>query len=123
MILIKLRTLISGADKLHWPMPVDYTSAPPERRREFESAFRNLLKLQELLVVLIHHSNHTDLYNRALEVRKQDPVHSDLYALQALVHPVALRFKYHFESDRQTNRLDKVGLLRVTTESYAHFEV
>ncbi len=37
-----------------------------------------------------------------------------LYAIQALVQPIALRFKYHFEGTRQTNRLDKVskGLLR-----------
>lgn len=33
-----------------------------------------------------------------------------LYSLQALVHPVSLRFKYHFEGSRQTNRLDKVNL-------------
>lgn len=31
-----------------------------------------------------------------------------LYPLQALVQPVALRFKYHFDSERETNRLDKV---------------
>ena len=31
-----------------------------------------------------------------------------LYPLQALVRPVALRFKYHFEGTRPTNRLDKV---------------
>ena len=32
-----------------------------------------------------------------------------LYPLATLVRPVALRFKFHFEGDRQTNRLDKVG--------------
>jgi hypothetical protein len=31
-----------------------------------------------------------------------------LYPLQALVQPIALRFKYHFDGARQTNRLDKV---------------
>ena len=31
-----------------------------------------------------------------------------LYALQGLVQPVALRFKYHFEGTRATNKLDKV---------------
>lgn len=31
-----------------------------------------------------------------------------LYPLQALIRPIALRFKYHFEGTRQTNRLDKV---------------
>ena len=36
-----------------------------------------------------------------------------LYPLQALVRPVALRFKYHFEGTRLTNRLDKVCILSV----------
>ena len=31
-----------------------------------------------------------------------------LYPIQALIRPVALRFKYHFEGTRQTNRPDKV---------------
>jgi hypothetical protein len=31
-----------------------------------------------------------------------------LYPLQALAQPVALRFKFHFEGTRKTNRLDKV---------------
>lgn len=33
---------------------------------------------------------------------------SGLYPFQALVLPVSLRFKYHFEGTRQTNRIDKV---------------
>jgi len=31
-----------------------------------------------------------------------------LYPFQALVQPIALRFKYHFEGSRQTNKLEKV---------------
>ena len=31
-----------------------------------------------------------------------------LYSIQALVRPISLRFKYHFDGSRQTNRLDKV---------------
>lgn len=38
---------------------------------------------------------------------------SGLYPLQALVIPVSLRFKYHFEGTRQTNRLDKVSLNQI----------
>jgi len=33
---------------------------------------------------------------------------SGLYPFQALILPVSLRFKYHFEGTRQTNRIDKV---------------
>lgn len=49
------------------------------------------------------------------QIRKDRGVETEgLYAIQALVQPIALRFKYHFEGTRQTNRLDKVssGLLR-----------
>ena len=38
---------------------------------------------------------------------------SGLYPLQALIRPVTLRFKYHFEGPRQTNRVDKVCDLMV----------
>ena len=31
-----------------------------------------------------------------------------LLPLEVMVHPLALRFRYHFEGDKQTNRLDKV---------------
>lgn len=32
-----------------------------------------------------------------------------LYPLEALVQPLSLRFKYHFEGDRQTNQLHRVS--------------
>lgn len=34
-----------------------------------------------------------------------------IYPLETLVQPIALRFKYHFEGTRGTNRVDKVRLL------------
>ena len=36
------------------------------------------------------------------------PKAEGLYPLQALVHPIALRFRFHFEGQRPTNQLDKV---------------
>jgi hypothetical protein len=36
-----------------------------------------------------------------------------LYPLQAMVQPIALRFKYHFQGSRSTNRVDKVNRLRL----------
>lgn len=33
-----------------------------------------------------------------------------LSPLEEMVHPLNLRFKYHFSGDRPTNRLDKVSL-------------
>lgn len=44
------------------------------------------------------------------QIRKDKGLETEgLYAIQALVQPIALRFKYHFEGTRQTNRLDKVS--------------
>jgi len=36
-----------------------------------------------------------------------------LYPIHVLVQPLSQRFKYHFEGSRQTNKLDKVALLRL----------
>lgn len=43
-----LSLLLEAAEKLGWPMPVDYPSASPNDRSAFESAFVNLLKLQSM---------------------------------------------------------------------------
>jgi hypothetical protein len=43
--------------------------------------------------------------NTALRSEKEG-----LYPIQALVYPISLRFKYHFDGSRQTNRLDKVEI-------------
>ncbi|KAI0344153.1 hypothetical protein BDW22DRAFT_1355453 [Trametopsis cervina] len=87
-------TLLAAAEKLQWPLPVDYVSAPPEDRKAFEAAFANLLKLQNLAKKL-----HSEPQPRT----ERDGV----YPIEVLVQPVSLRFKYHFEGTRQTNRLDK----------------
>lgn len=95
-------------------MPVDYAAAAPTDKKEFEDAFYNLLKLQATYVLdplLV--SQHLTSSNRGERLRDssaQPRSEKDgLYPIQALVQPVSLRFKYHFESTRQTNRLDKVS--------------
>ncbi|KAF9229614.1 hypothetical protein BS17DRAFT_805254 [Gyrodon lividus] len=84
-------TLISASENLKWPSAVDFLAASKEDRTTFESAFLDLLRLQEI---------GESLYS---------PVQGNegLYPLQALAQPVALRFKYHFDAERETNRLDK----------------
>ncbi|KAF9243838.1 TIP-1 family-domain-containing protein [Melanogaster broomeanus] len=84
-------TLISASENLKWPATVDYLAASKEDRTAFESAFSDLLRLQEI---------GQSLYSLARE-------NEGIYPLQALVQPVALRFKYHFDAERETNRLDK----------------
>ncbi|KAI0080027.1 RINT-1 family protein [Panus rudis PR-1116 ss-1] len=86
-------TLLEVAEKLQWPGVVDYRAANVEDRKAFETAFSNLLKLQKI--------------GEKLNPSNSRSEKDGLYPLQALVQPVALRFKYHFESNRQTNRLDK----------------
>ncbi|KAH7883865.1 RINT-1 family protein [Phlebopus sp. FC_14] len=84
-------TLISAAENLKWPTAVDFLAASKECRAAFESAFADLLRLQEI----------------GASLQSPTPEHEGLYPLQALVQPIALRFKYHFDAERETNRLDK----------------
>ncbi|KDQ54870.1 hypothetical protein JAAARDRAFT_160141 [Jaapia argillacea MUCL 33604] len=100
--------LLEAAEKLKWPMRVDYISASPEDRKAFESAFLNILRLQSIGDKLHSSTN-----------QKQKT--QTLYPLQTLVHPIALRFKYHFDTSRGTNRVDKpewyfTHILNVITE-------
>ncbi|KAI9572694.1 RINT-1 family protein [Boletus coccyginus] len=83
-------TLTSASESLKWPTAIDYVAASKEDRTAFESSVSDLLRLQE-----IGDSLHPSRENEGL------------YPLQALVQPVALRFRYHFDSERETNRLDK----------------
>ncbi|KAF8213543.1 TIP-1 family-domain-containing protein [Mycena galopus ATCC 62051] len=87
--------LLVASEKLGWPMPVDYIAASPQDRKDFERTFSDLLKLQ----------------NIGEKLRPPNPNERSekdgLYPLQALIQPLSLRFKYHFEGTRQTNRMDK----------------
>jgi hypothetical protein len=110
-----LHSILSDtAEKIGWPMPVNYPAASAEDKRAFENAFSNLLKLQTMLVPfhdfflrlsipILVRGEKIRLPRVAARSEKEG-----LYPLQALVHPISLRFKYHFDGSRQTNRLDKV---------------
>ncbi|KAJ7042676.1 TIP-1 family-domain-containing protein [Mycena alexandri] len=88
-------SLLAASERLKWPMPVDYVAASPQDRKNFERAFSDLLKLQ----------------NIGEKLRPPNPKERSekdgLYPIQALIQPISTRFKYHFEGSRQTNRLDK----------------
>ena len=113
-MLVALRTLLSAAEKLHWPQPVDYLSVAPEDRERFEAAFLNCLRLQTLCVYISLCSGCGQpeglFRGKAIHALHDEPSsrNEGLYALEAMIEPIALRFKYHFEGTRQTNRLDKV---------------
>lgn len=75
-----------------WPSTtLDLTKDPA-----FEVCFVKLLDLQE---------PELQQYLDGTEREKDCP---PLLPLEVMVRPLALRFRYHFEGDKQTNRLDKV---------------
>ncbi|KAJ6604224.1 TIP-1 family-domain-containing protein [Mycena vulgaris] len=88
-------SLLAAAERLRWPMPVDYVAASLTDRKDFERAFSDLLKLQKIGEKLRPPNS------------KERSEKDGLYPLQALIQPISLRFKYHFEGTRQTNRMDK----------------
>lgn len=64
-----------------------------------------------------------ELQEPELEAREtMDTSHADeplvLLPLEVMARPLDLRFKYHFEGDRPTNKLDKVRYLRCFFPSY-----
>ncbi|KAG2368779.1 TIP-1 family-domain-containing protein [Suillus spraguei] len=87
--------LNSALENLQWPMAVDYPAASVHDRKSFESAFKDLILLQEI-------GENTEGLKTQLETGSQG-----LYPLETLAHAISLRFKYHFETERETNRLDK----------------
>ncbi|KAG1754984.1 RINT-1 family protein [Suillus paluster] len=87
--------LASALDNLKWPMPVDYPAASVHDRKSFESAFKDLILLQEIGENIEGSTNQLERGSEAL------------YPLETLAHAISLRFKYHFETERETNRLDK----------------
>ncbi|KAG8803228.1 hypothetical protein FRC16_006461 [Serendipita sp. 398] len=87
--------LIACAEKLKWPGAVDWLSTPVEDRQLFVAAFLKLLSLQEI----------GDSF--PIEPGDDSDVKSGVYPLQALAQPVSARFKYHFDGQRETNRIDK----------------
>ncbi|ORX39873.1 TIP-1 family-domain-containing protein [Kockovaella imperatae] len=94
---IMSQDLLKACEALKWPLRVDYASVSPAERRAFERSYQDLLVLQaegeamgRLPVLSPHWSSGTGLY-----------------PLQAMIQPIALRFKYHFQGSRNTNRVDK----------------
>ncbi|KAG2023112.1 RINT-1 family protein, variant 2 [Coprinopsis cinerea AmutBmut pab1-1] len=88
-------SLLEEAEKIGWPMAVEYAACDKDIRLSFERAFVKLLQLRQVKIKL--HEKHS----------LEDTEGGGLYPIEALVHPIALRFKYHFDGTRQTNRLDK----------------
>ncbi|OCF36565.1 hypothetical protein I316_01816 [Kwoniella heveanensis BCC8398] len=89
-------SLLKACEALGWPKKVIYEDVPLESRRTFERAYQDLLYLQ---------TEGDDLHGE--ERPKHWSAGVGLYPLQAMVKPIELRFKYHFQGTKGTNRVDK----------------
>jgi hypothetical protein len=82
--------------QIHWPTPK--ANIPAELREEWETAVVKLLDLQmPELEGMSYASGPGDKI-------KLPPV---LFPLEVLVQPMEMRFRYHFEGDKPTNRIDR----------------
>ncbi|QRW00303.1 RINT-1 family protein [Ceratobasidium sp. AG-Ba] len=89
--------LIAASEKIAWPLPINLTTVSPVDTESFRTAFSDMLALQ----------SEGEAFRSLDEATGEKTERDGLYALEALVHPVALRFKFHFDGTRPTNRLDK----------------
>lgn len=95
-------------------MTVDYANASTDQRTAFERAFLRLLQLQKVYAPLLDCESSLCSFSFCsseiiLSSSGSRSEKDGIYPLEILVQPVALRFKYHFEGTRKTNRPDKVS--------------
>ncbi|GAA5871149.1 hypothetical protein JCM16303_001706 [Sporobolomyces ruberrimus] len=96
--------LLAKLEALGWPTPFAEPLDPFEDPKvaEFQTAFVDLLTLE-----LLQNNNvlpgSAATKNATTTSKRPKP----LLALVPLVHPLLLRFKWQFEGDRTTNRIDK----------------
>lgn len=97
-------TVAEAAENEHfgWPAKrISYGDVPESQRRSFERAMRDLLRFQLESERLWRESGSDNADNDGDEL-------DGLFAIEALVAgPVGVRFRYHFASNRPTNRLDR----------------
>ena len=114
-VLAKIRTDLSTRfeatlEGLSWPLPIRQP-IPDDKVNElvdFTSAFTNLLLLQKEAEDEEDRARQYDL-GRGIPVKERGPGEPlpPLHAMQLLVKPLILRFRYHFDGQRETNRIDK----------------
>jgi hypothetical protein len=100
--------------KVHWPTP--QAVIPTQLREEWETA---IVKLLDLQMPELEGNNYA---SGPVDKVKVPPV---LFPFEVLVQPLEMRFRYHFEGDKPTNRLDRPEyfLSHVTTllDDYSSF--
>ncbi|KAG0282386.1 hypothetical protein BGZ96_000538 [Linnemannia gamsii] len=84
----------ASLDAISWPKSIpDGFALSKEQQSNFETAFKELLLLQEPTFGPLD--------------RSDNKPYPSLLAIEQMVAPLILRFRYHFEGKRPTNRLDK----------------
>ncbi|CAO2656064.1 Nn.00g048670.m01.CDS01 [Neocucurbitaria sp. VM-36] len=82
--------------KIHWPTPK--ANLPSQLREEWETA---IVKLLDLQMPELEGANYA---SGPVDKVKLPPV---LFPLEVLVQPLEMRFRYHFDGDKPTNRVDR----------------
>ncbi|KAJ9647125.1 hypothetical protein H2199_002111 [Coniosporium tulheliwenetii] len=82
--------------KIYWPR-ADST-IPPNLQQDWQNSIGKLLDLQKPELEALESAASTKDKNKAPAV---------LLPLEVLVQPLEMRFRFHFDGDRPTNRLDK----------------
>lgn len=82
--------------KIKWPTPKAVIG--PALQQEWETAVLKLLDLQMPELEGVEYSQ-----NRTSKVN----LPTVLFPMQALVQPLEMRFRYHFDGDKPTNRIDR----------------
>ncbi|KAH7378672.1 TIP-1 family-domain-containing protein [Pyrenochaeta sp. MPI-SDFR-AT-0127] len=82
--------------KIHWPTPK--AAVPSHLREDWEAA---LVKLLDLQTPELEGKNYASGPGHKV---KLPPV---LFPLEVLVQPLEMRFRYHFDGDKPTNRIDR----------------
>lgn len=118
-----LSRLLQRLETIGWPKPIAKPlSDLDSTTSDFQQAFVDMLTLEKMCVasdelprlvadLRFHSGMAHPLPNAALMAAKDtdSPMPSKpLIAFQPFVHPLLLRFRWHFDGDRNTNRIDKV---------------
>ncbi|KAF9156452.1 hypothetical protein BG015_005176 [Linnemannia schmuckeri] len=84
----------TSLDAISWPKPIpDGFALSDEQQDNFEAAFKQLLLLQEPTFGPLD--------------RSDNKPYPPLLPIEQMAAPLILRFRYHFDGKRPTNRLDK----------------
>ncbi|KAG0094992.1 hypothetical protein BGZ93_006468 [Podila epicladia] len=90
----KLMKFQASLDAIGWPTPIPHPSSiADEKQEDFDYAFKEYLLLQEPVYGPLD--------------RRGKASYPPLLPMELMVAPLILRFRFHFEGKRPTNRLDK----------------